>query len=101
MCDGITQDEAGMGLSLFSRDVIAMSAALALSHQTFDAVVMLGTCGESVPGLLMAALSFGHLPAIFLPSGPMTSGFSNDERKHLRQQSAAEGLISTETLMEG
>ncbi|MGA8938952.1 MAG: phosphogluconate dehydratase [Acidobacteriaceae bacterium] len=100
MCDGITQGETGMELSLFSRDVIAMAAAVALSHQTFDAVVMLGICDKIVPGLLMAALSFGHLPAVFLPSGPMTSGFSNDDRKHLRQQ-FAEGLVTVEELMDG
>src|ERR1700677_4693584 len=75
MCDGITQGETGMELSLFSRDVIAMSAAVALSHQTFDAAVMLGICDKIVPGLLIAALSFGHLPVGFLPSGPMTRGF--------------------------
>lgn len=100
MCDGITQGETGMELSLFSRDVIAMAAAVGLSHQTFDAVVMLGICDKIVPGLLMAALSFGHLPAVFLPSGPMTSGYSNDDRKHLRQQ-FAEGLVTIEELMEG
>jgi phosphogluconate dehydratase len=100
MCDGITQGETGMELSLFSRDVIALSAAVALSHQTFDAAVMLGICDKIVPGLLIAALSFGHLPAVFLPSGPMTSGFSNDDRKHLRQE-FAEGLVTTEQLMEG
>ncbi|MGA7157120.1 MAG: phosphogluconate dehydratase [Acidobacteriaceae bacterium] len=100
MCDGITQGETGMELSLFSRDVIAMAAAVALSHQTFDAVVMLGICDKIVPGMLMAALSFGHLPAVFLPSGPMTSGYSNDDRKHLRQQHA-EGLVSSEELMDG
>src|ERR1700723_3396601 len=85
MCDGITQGATGMELSLFSRDVIAMSAAVALSHQTFDAVVMLGICDKIVPGLVIAALSFGHLPVVFLPSGPMTSGFSNDERKYMRR----------------
>ena len=86
MCDGITQGFTGMELSLFSRDVIAMSAAVALSHQTFDAVVMLGVCDKIVPGLVIAALSFGHLPVVFLPSGPMTSGFSNDDRKHMRRE---------------
>ena len=100
MCDGITQGETGMELSLFSRDVIALSAAVALSHQTFDAAVFLGICDKIVPGLLIAALSFGHLPAVFLPSGPMTSGFSNDDRKHLRQQHA-EGLVTTEQLLDG
>ncbi len=100
MCDGITQGETGMELSLFSRDVIAMAAAVGLSHQTFDAMVLLGICDKIVPGLLIAALSFGHLPAVFLPSGPMTSGFSNDDRKHLRQE-FAEGLVTIDELMEG
>ena len=100
MCDGITQGETGMELSLFSRDVIALSAAVALSHQTFDAGIYLGICDKIVPGLIIGALSFGHLPAVFIPSGPMTSGFSNDERKHLRQRHA-EGLVSTAELLEG
>lgn len=99
MCDGITQGETGMELSLFSRDVIALSAAVALSHQTFDAAVFLGICDKIVPGLVIGALAFGHLPAIFLPSGPMPSGFSNDERKVLRQK-FAEGLVSREELLE-
>ena len=99
MCDGITQGETGMELSLFSRDVIALSAAVALSHQTFDAAVFLGICDKIVPGLVIGALSFGHLPAVFLPSGPMPSGFSNDERKHLRQR-YAEGLVSRAELLE-
>lgn len=100
MCDGITQGETGMELSLFSRDVIAMSTAVALSHQTFDAAVYLGICDKIVPGMLIAALSFGHLPAVFIPSGPMTSGLSNDDRKHLRLK-YAEGLISSKELMNG
>ena len=99
MCDGITQGETGMELSLFSRDVIALSTAVALSHQTFDAAVYLGICDKIVPGLVIGALSFGHLPAVFLPSGPMPSGFSNDERKHLRQR-FAEGLVSRDELLE-
>lgn len=99
MCDGITQGEIGMELSLFSRDVIALSTAIALSHQTFDAAVYLGICDKIVPGLVIGALSFGHLPAVFLPGGPMPSGFSNDERKHLRQR-FAEGLVSREELLE-
>ena len=74
MCDGVTQGEAGMELSLFSRDVIALSTAVALSHQMFDAAVYLGVCDKIVPGLLIGALSFGHLPAVFVPAGPMTSG---------------------------
>ncbi len=99
MCDGITQGETGMELSLFSRDVIALSAAVALSHQAFDAAVCLGICDKIVPGLLIGALSFGHLPAVFLPSGPMPSGFSNDDRKHLRQL-FAEGLVSRAELLQ-
>jgi len=99
MCDGITQGFTGMELSLFSRDVIAMSAAVALSHQTFDAVVMLGVCDKIVPGLVIAALSFGHLPVVFLPSGPMTSGFSNDDRKHMRRE-FEKGLVTVEELIE-
>ena len=99
MCDGITQGETGMELSLFSRDVIALSAAVALSHQTFDAAAYLGICDKIVPGLVIGALAFGHLPAVFLPSGPMPSGFSNDERKVLRQR-FAEGLVSREELLE-
>ena len=99
MCDGITQGEDGMELSLFSRDVIALSAAIALSHQTFDAAVHLGICDKIVPGLLIGALSFGHLPSVFIPSGPMPSGFSNDDRKHLRQR-FAEGLVSRAELLE-
>jgi phosphogluconate dehydratase len=99
MCDGITQGATGMELSLFSRDVIAMSAAVALSHQTYDSVVMLGVCDKIVPGLVMAALSFGHLPVVFLPSGPMTSGFSNDERKHMRRD-FEKGLVTVAELIE-
>src|SRR5579862_7316152 len=85
MCDGVTQGEAGMDLSLFSRDVIALSTAIALSHQMFDAAVYLGICDKIVPGLLIGALSFGHLPAVFIPAGPMPSGLSNDEKSKVRQ----------------
>jgi phosphogluconate dehydratase len=99
MCDGITQGETGMELSLFSRDVIALSAAVALSHQTFDAMVCLGICDKIVPGMVIGALSFGHLPAVFLPGGPMPSGFSNDARKLLRQR-FAEGLVSRDELLQ-
>jgi len=99
MCDGITQGETGMELSLFSRDVIALSTAVALSHQTFDAVVCLGICDKIVPGLVIGALSFGHLPTVFLPSGPMTSGFSNEDRKYLRQR-YAEGQVTRAELLE-
>src|SRR5579863_8630537 len=77
MCDGVTQGEPGMELSLFSRDVIAMSTAVALSHNMFDGALCLGICDKIVPGMLMGALAFGHLPGIFVPAGPMTSGMSN------------------------
>ena len=89
MCDGVTQGEAGMELSLFSRDVIALAASVALSHNTFDAAVFLGVCDKIVPGLVIAAQAFGHLPAVFLPAGPMESGLSNDEKAKVRQQFAA------------
>ena len=89
MCDGVTQGEAGMELSLFSRDVIAMAAGIALSHNTFDASVYLGVCDKIVPGLVIAAQSFGHLPAVFLPAGPMSTGISNDEKAMVRQRFAA------------
>jgi phosphogluconate dehydratase len=89
MCDGITQGEAGMELSLFSRDIIAMAAGIALSHNTFDAAVYLGVCDKIVPGLVVAAQTFGHLPAVFLPAGPMTSGLSNEEKSEARQRFAA------------
>ncbi len=98
MCDGVTQGAAGMELSLFSRDVIALAAAVALSHDTFDAAVFLGVCDKIVPGLVMAAASFGHLPAVFLPAGPMTSGLPNDEKALVRQRFAA-GEIGREELM--
>ena len=77
MCDGVTQGMPGMELSLFSRDVIAMSTAIGLAHNMFDAALYLGVCDKIVPGLLIGALSFGHLPAVFVPAGPMTSGLSN------------------------
>ncbi len=85
MCDGVTQGEKGMDLSLFSRDVIALSTAVALSHDMFDAAVYLGVCDKIVPGLMIGALSFGHLPAVFLPAGPMPSGLGNDEKSKIRQ----------------
>ena len=88
MCDGVTQGAPGMDLSLFSRDVIALSAAVALSHDTFDAAVFLGVCDKIVPGLVIAAQSFGHLPAVFLPAGPMSSGLANDEKARVRQKFA-------------
>jgi phosphogluconate dehydratase len=99
MCDGITQGQAGMELSLFSRDVIALSAAVALSHDMFDAGLYLGICDKIVPGLMIAALSFGHLPAIFVPSGPMPSGLPNEEKSKVRQR-YAEGKATREELLE-
>ncbi len=85
MCDGITQGRDGMQLSLFSRDVIAMSTAIALSHDMFDATLMLGVCDKIVPGMLIGALAFGHLPTVFVPAGPMTSGLPNGEKARVRQ----------------
>ncbi|WP_445256357.1 phosphogluconate dehydratase [Nocardioides aurantiacus] len=99
MCDGITQGRDGMQLSLFSRDVIAMSTAIALSHDMFDAGLMLGVCDKIVPGMLIGALSFGHLPAIFVPAGPMTSGLPNGEKARIRQAYAA-GEVDRDTLLE-
>ena len=99
MCDGVTQGRAGMELSLFSRDVIAMSTAIALSHDMFDGAVALGVCDKIVPGLVMGALSFGHLPVIMIPAGPMTSGIPNKEKARVRQQ-FAEGKVSREALLE-
>jgi phosphogluconate dehydratase len=98
MCDGITQGRAGMELSLFSRDVIAMSTAIGLSHDMFDAALMLGVCDKIVPGLLIGALSFGHLPTAFVPAGPMTSGLPNAEKSRIRQLHA-EGKVSREELL--
>ena len=98
MCDGVTQGQAGLELSLFSRDVIALSAGVALSHNTFDSAIFLGICDKIVPGLVMAAATFGHLPAVFIPSGPMTSGLPNDEKSKVRQQYAT-GEVGRETLM--
>lgn len=85
MCDGVTQGERGMELSLFSRDVIALSTAVALSHDMFDAAVYLGICDKIVPGLMIGALAFGHLPAVFLPAGPMPSGLGNEQKSKIRQ----------------
>jgi phosphogluconate dehydratase len=98
MCDGVTQGETGMELSLFSRDLIAMAAGIALSHNTFDATVYLGVCDKIVPGLVIAAQAFGHLPAVFLPAGPMTSGLPNEDKSKVRQAFAA-GEASREDLM--
>ena len=98
MCDGVTQGQAGMELSLFSRDIIAMSAGIGLSHNVFDSSVYLGVCDKIVPGLVIAAASFGHLPAVFLPAGPMTSGLPNDEKARVRQE-FAEGKLGRKDLM--
>jgi phosphogluconate dehydratase len=99
MCDGVTQGRTGMELSLFSRDSIALGTAVALSHDAFDAVLMLGVCDKIVPGLLIAALSFGHLPTILIPAGPMTSGLSNAEKARVRQR-YAEGTATRDELLD-
>ena len=99
MCDGVTQGTSGMELSLFSRDVIAMATAVALSHDMFDAALMLGVCDKIVPGLLIGALQFGHLPTVFVPAGPMPSGIPNKEKALVREQ-AAQGLVGREALLD-
>jgi phosphogluconate dehydratase len=99
MCDGITQGREGMQLSLFSRDVIAMATAIALSHDMFDAGLLLGVCDKIVPGMLIGALGFGHLPAIFVPAGPMTSGLPNGEKARVRQL-YAEGKVGRDALLD-
>ena len=98
MCDGVTQGEPGMELSLFSRDTIARAAAVALSHDVFDGMLLLGVCDKIVPGLLIGALHFGHLPAVFVPAGPMGSGLSNNDKAKVREQ-AAQGLVGREELL--
>ncbi|MCA3447671.1 MAG: phosphogluconate dehydratase [Rhodobacter sp.] len=98
MCDGVTQGQPGMELSLFSRDVIALAAGVALSHNCFDAALYLGVCDKIVPGLIMAAATFGHVPAVFVPAGPMTSGLPNDEKSRVRNQFAT-GEVGREALM--
>ncbi|WP_134682012.1 phosphogluconate dehydratase [Paracoccus ravus] len=98
MCDGVTQGRAGMELSLFSRDVIALATGVALSHDTFDAALYLGVCDKIVPGLIIAAATFGHIPAVFVPAGPMPSGLPNDEKSRVRQQFAT-GEVGREALM--
>ena len=99
MCDGVTQGRPGMEMSLFSRDVIAQATAVTLLHDVFDAAVCLGTCDKIVPGLLMGTLAFGHLPTVFIPAGPMTSGIPNSEKAIVRQK-FAQGQISRKELME-
>jgi phosphogluconate dehydratase len=99
MCDGVTQGRTGMELSLFSRDVIALATGVALSHDMFDAALYLGICDKIVPGLLIAALHFGHIPAVFVPGGPMPTGASNDEKARVRQR-YAEGKASRAELLD-
>ncbi len=99
MCDGVTQGMPGMELSLFSRDTIAMGTAVALTHDVFDAALLLGICDKIVPGLLIGALHFGHLPCVFVPAGPMSSGLSNTEKSKVREQ-AAQGLVGRDKLLE-
>ena len=98
MCDGVTQGQPGMELGLFSRDVIAMATAIGLSHNVFDGALYLGICDKIVPGLLIGALSFGHLPAVFVPGGPMPSGLPNKEKSRIRQL-YAEGKIGRKELL--
>jgi phosphogluconate dehydratase len=99
MCDGVTQGLPGMELSLFSRDTIAMGTAIALTHDVFDAALLLGVCDKIVPGLLIGALHFGHLPCVFVPAGPMSSGLSNTEKSKVREQ-FAQGLVGRDKLLE-
>ena len=99
MCDGVTQGRDGMDMSLFSRDVIAMATAVALSHDMFDGVMCLGICDKIVPGLLIGALSFGQLPTIFIPGGPMTPGLPNADKVRVRQL-FAEGKVGRKELLE-
>ncbi|HBJ92753.1 MAG TPA: phosphogluconate dehydratase, partial [Hyphomonadaceae bacterium] len=99
MCDGVTQGQDGMELSLFSRDVIAMAAAIALSHDTFDSTMYLGVCDKIVPGLVVAAMRFGWLPAVFVPAGPMPSGLPNPEKARVRQE-FARGNVGRDKLLE-
>ncbi len=99
MCDGVTQGRPGMELSLLSRDVIAMATAIALSHEMFDATLALGVCDKIVPGLVIGALAYGHLPTVFVPAGPMTSGLPNDEKARIRQR-YAQGQVSRAELLE-
>ena len=98
MCDGVTQGEPGMELSLFSRDTIAMSSSIGLSHDVFDGVLMLGICDKIVPGLLISALHFGHLPIVFVPAGPMSTGIDNTTKSKVREK-YAQGLVGREELL--
>ena len=98
MCDGVTQGQVGMELSLFSRDVIALATGVSLSHNTYDAAIYLGVCDKIVPGLVIGAATFGYIPGIFLPAGPMTSGLPNDEKSKVRQQYAT-GEVGRDALM--
>ena len=99
MCDGVTQGLPGMELSLFSRDTIAMATAIGLTHDVFDAVLLLGVCDKIVPGLLIGALHFGHLPCVFVPAGPMSTGLSNDDKSKVREQ-AAQGRVGRAALLQ-
>src|SRR5687767_5855551 len=99
MCDGVTQGLPGMELSLFSRDTIAMGTAVALTHDVFDGALLLGICDKIVPGLLIGALHFGHLPCVFVPGGPMSSGLANNAKAKVREQ-YAQGLVGREQLLE-
>ena len=99
MCDGVTQGLPGMELSLFSRDTIAMSTAVALTHDVFDGALLLGVCDKIVPGLLIGALHFGHLPCVFVPAGPMSTGLSNDEKSRVRER-FAQGLVGRDELLQ-
>src|ERR1035437_4536951 len=98
MCDGVSQGTPSVELSLFSRDVIAMATAIALSHDVFDGALLLGVCDKTVPGLLIGALHFGYLPTVFVPAGPMTSGLSNNEKAKVRER-AAQGLVGRPELL--
>ncbi|TXH94952.1 MAG: phosphogluconate dehydratase, partial [Pseudomonas sp.] len=98
MCDGVTQGTPGMELSLFSRDAIAMATAVALSHDVFDGALLLGVCDKIVPGLLIGALHYGHLPCVFVPAGPMGTGLSNKDKAKVREQ-YAQGLVGRDELL--
>src|SRR5947208_2421529 len=99
MCDGVTQGFPGMEMSLFSRDTIALGTAIALRHDAFDAALLLGICDKIVPGLLIGALHFGHLPCVFVPGGPMTSGLANNAKSKVREQHA-QGHVGRDKLLE-